>query len=569
MRGAQQREEAVRGAEAGGLRDLHELLAVRLEQPVEHRRLLASPISAQVSPSSAIAVNQNMSRGIAANSSRASSRNCATPACVSPDIRCAIGRIARQANSAGFSLDVAARSSRRSPTARPRAGAGSASGRRRSSRRRGPARGGRARRPRARAARRRRRGPPSAPTRPPSRRRSGCRAAGAARRRAWPARRCARARVLDAAGLEQVVDAPVLAERLQLALADRARRARAAPRSRRSRSSRWSTCSSAAWRDSSATSSARGSPSRCAIASASALSACGARWLGELEPVDEPGAQLHARAAGPRSEPRQRLLEQRDRRRGRSTPASAWRPAMPERGLGQRVAVVALARAAPRRRRTSRARPGRRRAARRRPARAGSSSAVVRAPVVLRRLLVGERGGRPARPPASAYADRLRSRGPRRSGRRARPGSRRRRPRAPRRSGGAGARGGSRSGARRASRARARARRRSGRARRPRGQARAASPPRARRCASSCSSSSVSSTRGRTGGRPPHATLSTWLAVSRELRQAARDHLLDALGHGDPAQRALLELGQAAQRLLDEERVAVGLLGQPAHELRA
>ena len=63
-----------------------------------------SPISAHVSPSSAIAVNQNRSRGIAANSSVASSRNWATPACVLPDIRCAIGRIARQAYSAGFSV---------------------------------------------------------------------------------------------------------------------------------------------------------------------------------------------------------------------------------------------------------------------------------------------------------------------------------------------------------------------------------------------------------------------------------------------------------------------------------
>ena len=53
-----------------------------------------------------------------------------------------------------------------------------------------------------------------------------------------------------------------------------------------------------------------------------------------------------------------------------------------------------------------------------------------------------------------------------------------------------------------------------------------------------------------------------------QLRQAARDHLLDALGNGDLAQRALLERGQAAQRLLDEERVPVGLLGQPAQEAR-
>ena len=86
------------------------------------------------------------------------------------------------------------RSRRRSPAARPRGGAGSASGRRGSSRRRGRRRGGRARRPRARAARRRRRGPPSAPTRPPSRPRSGDRAAGAARRRASRARGGRRAR---------------------------------------------------------------------------------------------------------------------------------------------------------------------------------------------------------------------------------------------------------------------------------------------------------------------------------------------------------------------------------------
>ncbi len=58
------------------------------------------------------------------------------------------------------------------------------------------------------------------------------------------------------------------------------------------------------------------------------------------------------------------------------------------------------------------------------------------------------------------------------------------------------------------------------------------------------------------------------VGVVGELLQPARDHLLDALGHRDPAQRALLELRQAAQRLLDEERVALGLLGQAPHELR-
>ena len=49
LRGAEQGEEAVRGAEVGGLGDLHELLAVRLEQPVEHRRLLACRRSARTS----------------------------------------------------------------------------------------------------------------------------------------------------------------------------------------------------------------------------------------------------------------------------------------------------------------------------------------------------------------------------------------------------------------------------------------------------------------------------------------------------------------------------------------
>ena len=54
-----------------------------------------------------------------------------------------------------------------------------------------------------------------------------------------------------------------------------------------------------------------------------------------------------------------------------------------------------------------------------------------------------------------------------------------------------------------------------------------------------------------------------------EPGQAAREHLLHAVGHRDPAQRALLQLRQRPQRLLDEERVALGLVGEPAHELRA
>ena len=83
-------------------RDLDEPLAVRLEQAIEDAACSVSPISAQVSPSSAIAVNQNMSRGIAANSSCASVAELRHARLRVAASRCAIGRIARHATSAGF-----------------------------------------------------------------------------------------------------------------------------------------------------------------------------------------------------------------------------------------------------------------------------------------------------------------------------------------------------------------------------------------------------------------------------------------------------------------------------------
>ena len=106
------------------------------------------------------------------------------------------------------------------------------------------------------------------------------------------------------------------------------RRAPAAPRSSRSRSSRWSTCSSAAWRDSSATSSARGSSSRCAIVQRLGAQRLAARARRRTERVDQPRAQAHAQQAvagrGARAPPRAARAP-----RGRSTPASAWRPEWP------------------------------------------------------------------------------------------------------------------------------------------------------------------------------------------------------------------------------------------------
>ena len=166
----------------------------------------------------------------------------------------------------------------------------------------------------------------------------------------------------------------------------------------RSRSSTWSTCSSAAWRLSSAPSSARGSPSRCAISSASALSASERSLLrrANCSRSTSRGAELDGERVVLGAEARQRLLEQRDRLAGRRRP--------PRRG-GPR------SRARPRRARTRSLRSrascaaavnvvARRRVAGAQLGRAEREQDVEprladgqRAPVMLGRLLVGERVG--------------------------------------------------------------------------------------------------------------------------------------------------------------------------------
>ena len=116
------------------------------------------------------------------------------------------------------------------------------------------------------------------------------------------------------------------------------------------------------------------------------------RAAGEVQAVGQPGAQLHGEQRGRRREARERLLEQRDplavdhARLGVAAGEA-------ERGLGQRVAVARARGRARRRARTSRGRRDRRRAARSAP-RASSvgDGSSPRAPVVLGRLLVGERG---------------------------------------------------------------------------------------------------------------------------------------------------------------------------------
>ncbi len=194
--------------------------------------------------------------------------------------------------------------------------------------------------------------------------------------------------------------------------------------------------------------SARGSPSRCAIASASALSAsarsCGvAKWRRSTSAARSWTASRMVLGA----ERGQRLLEQRDPlavdHAGLGVAAGEA-----ERGLGQRVAVAALA---------GELCGGGERLARRRVAGAQLGGAELEQDVEPRASRSARAGSarppprRRARPPP-ARRRRARSRTafvgprPRRSGRRARPGSRRRPPPAPRRCAGAGARAGSRSG---------------------------------------------------------------------------------------------------------------------------
>ena len=143
----------------------------------------------------------------------------------------------------------------------------------------------------------------------------------------------------------------------------------------------------------------------------------------------------------------------------------------------------------------------------------------------------------------------------------------RRTPPAPRPRGGAGAAAGSRSAARRASRARARARTRSGRP--PRDPRRSAAP---RTAASSDASSSSSLWSGATACSVGEAEVAAQHGGQRERLerrrrqpvQAPADDVLDALRHD----AAPASWRRAVQQLLDEERVAAGLLAQPLRAAR-
>ena len=229
------------------------------------------------------------------------------------------------------------------------------------------------------------------------------RAAGAAPR---PARRAAgsRAGVVDVARLEQVVDAPVQAERLQLALAElRAARSSSSRRSARSRSSR---CRAAEQRGVAAPRARRRAPAgRRGGGPSPAPAALSASHALALRRANCSASTSRARsrtASGARRSPElERLLEQRDRPRGRSRPPA--RSGRATRARPRPAPRAAPARGRARRpRRTSRGGRARRRATPRRRApsssaqRRGASSAqaLQRAPVVLGRLLVGERGGR-------------------------------------------------------------------------------------------------------------------------------------------------------------------------------
>ena len=129
------------------------------------------------------------------------------------------------------------------------------------------------------------------------------------------------ARVLDAAGLEQVVDAPVLAERLQLALADRLRQLEqllAQPQP---------LVEVVDVQQRGVARLERDQPRARVVEPVRHLQRLGAQLLraaaGRTE-SDQPRAQAHAQQAVARLA-LERLLEQRAGL-GSSTPASAWRP---------------------------------------------------------------------------------------------------------------------------------------------------------------------------------------------------------------------------------------------------
>ena len=246
------------------------------------------------------------------------------------------------------------------------------------------------------------------------------------------------------------------------------------------------------------------------------------------------------------------------------TPASAWRPAKPSAASRER-------------RRGPRARLGRgreRRAGRRvagaqlhRAEREQRRHVVARAPVVLGRLLVGERG-RGLLGGGERVGGGLGARGPRRSGRRARPGSRRP---PPQRLADAPVQAHAAARALALVERLAHERVRVGEAVELVGladQARLGAPPPARRARrSSTQRLEQRQVELAADDRRPRSAPG-W----RRRRAAARRREIISLTPSGTAIRLSARSsssGSAAQRLLDEERVALGLLGQPAHELRA